>query len=141
MVKEYINNQVIDEWSTFDNNLDRIRDKVDADLRTKIVLGEIMRRTVGFTRKEDSKNLTGYWCSPRRVSISTGVQYWKVLKAYDELAERKIIFKSKRYWGQKPGSKSKRECTWVEVNLNLDEWVLVENHAQKPTALDAVLVG
>ena len=116
MVKTYASGRIILEWSTFEREIDKARDKLNLRRHTRIVLGEILRNTVGFTN-EDGKNRTGYWLSPRFVERETEINYRTIRRDYEELAKRNIITTHQERW------KKKGTITWVEVNLNLNEWV------------------
>jgi hypothetical protein len=112
-------------YSTFPNEIDRKRDEIELSPQVRRVLGEILRKTIGFTR--NGKKSWGHELSPNYISKSLGtngdgkpiVPRSTVQYAYKILEKRKIISTRITIWEEDP----KKKITWVEVNRNTNEWV------------------
>ena len=111
-------------YATLPLELDRKRDEVELSPQVRMVLGEVLRQTIGFTGK-DGINHWGHELSPEYISRKLGtdetgkrvVSRNTVRYAYKVLEERKIISKRRVRWED-----TKKPITWVEVNNNLSEW-------------------
>jgi len=111
-------------YATLPLELDRKRDELKLSPKVRLVLGEILRKTIGFTGK-DGISHWGHELSPEYISKKLGkdmagkpiVSRDAVRYAYKLLEKRKIISKKLVTWED-----TKKPITWVEVNKKLSEW-------------------
>lgn len=126
---EYPDGKKIETWVSLPREVYRKVSKMKMDDKTREVLNAVLENTLGYEQGKkgrESVRRTGRSLAPSYIEKQTGISEATVRRAYDQLEKRRVIRRSMRPFPHKDetGTQTIRNTTYVEINTNIDEWVM-----------------